>query len=129
MHFIRVKGETAENVRNGAGLLCLEVLQRISPVREKDNTRCKEKDKTHQTRAESFNITKRRMLAKVRPSQLAELSRSEFDPELFSHSANDKFFCEISDKSAVFNILRQNETFFDKGNREGGNKEKRKCRE
>ena len=27
-----------------------------------------------------------------RPSQLAELSRSECDPELFSHSACDKFF-------------------------------------
>ena len=98
MHFIRVKGETAENVRNGAGLLCLEVLQRISPVREKDNTRCKEKDKTHQTRAESFNITKRRMLAKVRPSQLAELSRSKFDSELFSHSAYVKLFVTFATK-------------------------------
>ena len=27
-----------------------------------------------------------------RPSQLAELSRSEFDPEIFSHSAYDKFW-------------------------------------
>ena len=63
--------------------LCLEVRQRIS-IREKDNTRRKEKDITHQTRAESFNITKRRVFAKVRPSQLVELSRSEFDPELFS---------------------------------------------
>ena len=85
MFYIRVKGETAENVRNGAQLLCLEVRQRISPAREKDNTGRKEKDITHQTRAESFNITMRRMLAKIRPSQLAELSRSEFDPELFSH--------------------------------------------
>ena len=28
----------------------------------------------------------------TRPSQPAELSRSEFDPELFSHSANVNFF-------------------------------------
>ena len=27
-----------------------------------------------------------------RPAQLAELSRSKFNPELFSHSAYDKFF-------------------------------------
>ena len=45
-----------------------------------------------------------------------ELSRSEFDQELFSHNAYDKFFCDIRDKSAVFNILRQNETIFDIGN-------------
>ena len=43
-------------------------------------------------------------------AQLAELSRSEFDPELFSHSAYDNFLCDIRDKSALFNILRQNET-------------------
>ena len=49
----------------------------------------------------------------TRPAQLGELSRSEFDPELFSHSANDNFFCDIRDKSVVFNILRQNETIFD----------------
>ena len=42
-----------------------------------------------------------------------ELSRSEFDQELFSHNAYDKFFCDICDKSAVFNVLRQNETIFD----------------
>ena len=51
-----------------------------------------------------------------RPAQLAELSRNEFDPELFSHSAHVKFFCDICDKSAVFKILRQNETIFDLGN-------------
>ena len=42
----------------------------------------------------------------IRPAQLAELSRSEFDPELFSHSVYDKFFCDIRYKSAVFNILK-----------------------
>ena len=73
MYCIRVKW--GENAQNGAALLCLEVRQRIS-AREKDNTRRKEKDITHQTRAESFIITKRRMLAKVRPSQLAELSKN-----------------------------------------------------
>ena len=51
-----------------------------------------------------------------RPAQLAELLRSEFDPELFSHSAYAQFFCDIRDKSAVFNFLRQNETTFDIGN-------------
>ena len=50
------------------------------------------------------------------PSQLAELPRSESDLELFSHSAYVKFFCDIRDKSAVFNFLRQNETTFDIGN-------------
>ena len=48
-----------------------------------------------------------------RPSQLAELSRSEFDPELFSHSAFVKFFVI---KVPYVNILRQNETIFDIGN-------------
>ena len=38
--------------------------------------------------------------------------RSEFDPELFSHSAYVNFFCEICDKIAVVNILRQNKTIF-----------------
>ena len=34
-------------------------------------------------------------------------------------------FCDICDKSAVFNILRQNETIFDlEMDRKGGNKEK-----
>ena len=41
------------------------------------------------------------------------------------------FFYDIRDKSAVFNILRQNETIFDlELDTEGGNKEKmRKYRE
>ena len=46
----------------------------------------------------------------IRPSQLAELSRSEIDPELFSHSAY-KVFCDIRDKSAIFNVSRQNRHF------------------
>ena len=57
-----------------------------------------------------------------RPAQLAELSRNEFDPELFSRSAYVKFFCDICDKSAVFNILQQNVTNFDVGNGERGRK-------
>ena len=56
------------------------------------------------------------MVRRDRPAQLAELPRSEFDPELFSHSAYVKFFCDIRDKSAVFNILRHNVAFFDIGN-------------
>ena len=40
----------------------------------------------------------------ARPAQLAELSRSEFDPELVSHNAYVKFFCDIRDKTAGFNI-------------------------
>ena len=51
-----------------------------------------------------------------RPARLAELPRIECDPELFSHSAYVKFFCDIRDKSDVFNILRQNVTNFDIGN-------------
>ena len=50
-----------------------------------------------------------------RPAQLAELPRSEFDKELFSHSAYVKFLCDTGDKSAVFNILRQYVTIFDIG--------------
>ena len=50
-----------------------------------------------------------------RPAQLAELPRSEFDPELFPHSAYVKFFVTFA-TSAVFNILRQNVTIFDIGN-------------
>ena len=40
----------------------------------------------------------------ARPAQLAQLPRSEFDPELFPHSAYVKFFCDIRDESAVFDI-------------------------
>ena len=58
----------------------------------------------------------------IRPPQLAELSRSEFGPELFSYRAYLKFFVTFCDKSAVPNILRQNETFFDKGNGQRGRK-------
>ena len=56
---------------------------------------------------------------------------TEFDPELFSHRAYVKFFYDVCDKSAVFDILRPNETIFDmEMEREGGNREKmRKCRE
>ena len=50
-----------------------------------------------------------------RPSQLAKLSRSEFDPELFSQNAYDKFVVAFV-TSAVFDILLQNETIFDIGN-------------
>ena len=70
-------------------------------------------------------------LMSSRPSQLAELSRSEFDPELFSHSAYVKFFVTFAikvpylpfcDKMRQFLVLEMD--------REGGNKEKmRKCRE
>ena len=56
------------------------------------------------------------VISVYRPSQLAGLSHSEFDPELFSHSAYVKFFCDIREKNAFFNILRQNETYFDIGN-------------
>ena len=35
---------------------------------------------------------------RVRPAQLAELSRSEFDPELFSHSSYVKFFVTFATK-------------------------------
>ena len=55
-------------------------------------------------------------LVKNRPVQLAELPRSEFDPELFPHIAYVDFFCDIRDKCAIFNILRQNMTNFDVGN-------------
>ena len=49
-----------------------------------------------------------------RPSELAELSRSEFDTEIFCHSAYVKFFVTFATK--VFNILRRNEAIFDIGN-------------
>ena len=34
----------------------------------------------------------------ARPAQLAELSRSKFDPELLSHSAYEKFFVTFAKK-------------------------------
>ena len=46
--------------------------------------------------------------------------RRKFDPELFSHSAYVKNFCDIRDKSAVFNILQQIVTNFDVANEERG---------
>ena len=52
-----------------------------------------------------------------RPAQLAELPRTKFDAELFPHSAcTCSDFCDIRNKSAVFNILHQNMTNFDVGN-------------
>ena len=38
------------------------------------------------------------IIAQIRPSQLAQLSRSEFEPELFSHSACIKFFVTFAKK-------------------------------
>ena len=71
------------------------------------------------------------MYLKKRVRSKPDLSHIEFYQELFSHSAYVKFFCDICDKSAVFNILQQNETIFLKEmDWDGGNKEKmRKCRE
>ena len=43
-----------------------------------------------QTQQGAFQL--RAHSATVRPAQLAELPRSEFDPDLFSHSAYVKFF-------------------------------------
>ena len=50
-----------------------------------------------------------------RPSQLVELPHSEFEPEIFSHSAYVQCFCDICDKSAILNVLQQNYTNFDIG--------------
>ena len=57
-----------------------------------------------------------KMTGLIGPAQLAELPRSEFDPELFSHSSYVKFFCDIQDKSVIFNILRHNVKIFYVGN-------------
>ena len=67
----------------------------------------------------------------IRPSQLAVLSRSEFDPELFSHSAYVKFFSDFRNNSAVSKISDKMRQFLIwEMDREGENKEKmRKCRE
>ena len=49
-------------------------------------------------------------LLTFRPAQLAELSRSEFDPELFSLNAYDKFFVTFATKvkyKTFFDIMRQ----------------------
>ena len=62
-----------------------------------------------------------------RPSQLAELSRREFDPELFSHSVYDKFFVTFATKVPYLTFCDKMRQFLD---REEGNKEKIwKCRE
>ena len=58
----------------------------------------------------------RQSLCKGRPSQLPELSRSEFDPELFSYSAYVNLFVIFATKVQFFNISRQNLTIFDIGN-------------
>ena len=67
----------------------------------------------------------------TRPSQLAELSRSEFNPEGFSHSAYVKFFVTFATKVSYLTFCDKIRQFFIKEvDREGGNTEKmRKCRE
>ena len=42
-----------------------------------------------------------------RPAQLAELSRSKFDPELFSHSAYDKFFVTFATKVSYLTFCNE----------------------
>ena len=66
-----------------------------------------------------------------RPSQLAELSRSKFDPQLFSHGAYVKFFVTFATKMSYLTFCKKMRQFLIyEMNREGGNKEKiRKCRE
>ena len=65
-----------------------------------------------------------------RPTQLAELPRSKFDPELFSHSAYDKFFVTFTTKVSYLTFCDKMRQFLIQVmDREGGNKEKmRKCR-
>ena len=46
----------------------------------------------------NYLLTEDGILVSSRPSQLAELSRSEFDPELFSHSTYDEFFVIFATK-------------------------------
>ena len=66
----------------------------------------------------------------TRPAQLGELSRSEFDPELFSHSANDNFVTFATKVSYVTFCDKMRQFLIQEMDREGGNKEKmRKCRE
>ena len=45
-----------------------------------------------------FNRRIRKLVVRARPAQLAELPRSEFDPELFPHSAYVKFFVTFATK-------------------------------
>ena len=57
----------------------------------------------------------------IAPAQLAEHSRSEFDPELFSHSAYNKFFVTFATKVPYLTFCDKNETIFDlEMDREGG---------
>ena len=52
----------------------------------------------------NYLLTEDGILVSSRPSQLAELSRSEFDPELFSHSMYVKFFVTCV-KEELFNPI------------------------
>ena len=52
------------------------------------------------------------MMTTTRPSQLAELSRSEFDTDFFFFKRVCSVFCDIRDQIALTNILRQNKTSF-----------------
>ena len=67
----------------------------------------------------------------TRPAQLVELSRSEFDPELFSHGAYDKFFVTVATKVPYLTFCDKMRHFLiSEMDKEEGNKEKmRKCRE
>ena len=65
-----------------------------------------------------LDIIYQKIPSEIRPAQLAELPRSEFDPELFPV----KFSSDIRDKSILFYILRQNLTNFDIGNGQRGSK-------
>ena len=66
-----------------------------------------------------------------RLAQLAELSRSEFDPELFSHCAYVEFFVTFATKMAyLIFCVKMRQLFIYERVKEGGNNEKmRKCRE
>ena len=71
------------------------------------------------------------IFTQIRPAQLAELPRSEFDPELFPHSAYVKFFVTFATKVPYLTFCDKVRQFLVKEmDREGGNKEKmRKRRE
>ena len=45
-----------------------------------------------------LDIIYQKIPSEIRPAQLAELPRSEFDPELFPHSAYVKFFVTFATK-------------------------------
>ena len=66
-----------------------------------------------------------------RLAQLAELSRSEFDPELFSHCACVAFFVIFATKVAYLTFcVKMRQFFIHERVKEGGNNEKmRKCRQ